>query len=50
MLNPANVERLVRKLGKMRGAALKLGQMMSFQGMINFSLSCCHLCRSSTNV
>lgn len=32
MLNAGNVERLVAKLSKMRGAALKLGQMMSFQG------------------
>ncbi|KAL9099483.1 MAG: hypothetical protein Q9163_005020 [Psora crenata] len=31
MLSPANIERLVAKLSKMRGAALKLGQMMSFQ-------------------
>ena len=32
MLSAANMERLVAKLSKMRGAALKLGQMMSFQG------------------
>ncbi|KAJ4425316.1 hypothetical protein N0V82_000126 [Gnomoniopsis sp. IMI 355080] len=31
MLSPANMERLVAKLSTMRGAALKLGQMMSFQ-------------------
>ncbi|PWW78105.1 ABC1-domain-containing protein [Tuber magnatum] len=31
MLSPANVERLVKKLSMMRGAALKLGQMMSIQ-------------------
>jgi len=31
MLSGANMERLVSKLSKMRGAALKLGQMMSFQ-------------------
>lgn len=31
MLSGANMERLVAKLSKMRGAALKLGQMMSFQ-------------------
>lgn len=31
MLSPANVDRLVKKLSRMRGAALKLGQMMSFQ-------------------
>jgi aarF domain-containing kinase len=33
MFSEANVERLVKKLSRMRGAALKLGQMMSFQGM-----------------
>lgn len=32
MLSPANMERLVAKLSRMRGAALKLGQMVSFQG------------------
>ena len=32
MLSGANMERLVSKLSRMRGAALKLGQMMSFQG------------------
>lgn len=31
VLSAANMERLVAKLSKMRGAALKLGQMMSFQ-------------------
>lgn len=31
MLNAGNMERLVAKLSRMRGAALKLGQMMSFQ-------------------
>ena len=31
MLSPANMDRLVSKLSRMRGAALKLGQMMSFQ-------------------
>jgi aarF domain-containing kinase len=31
MLSEANMNRLVAKLSKMRGAALKLGQMMSFQ-------------------
>ncbi|KAL9122227.1 MAG: hypothetical protein Q9187_001218 [Circinaria calcarea] len=30
-LSAANMERLVAKLSRMRGAALKLGQMMSFQ-------------------
>ena len=32
VLSATNIERLVAKLSKMRGAALKLGQMMSFQG------------------
>ncbi|KAI0877022.1 ABC1 family-domain-containing protein [Hypoxylon argillaceum] len=31
MFSAGNIERLVAKLSKMRGAALKLGQMMSFQ-------------------
>jgi aarF domain-containing kinase len=31
MLSEGNMERLVAKLSRMRGAALKLGQMMSFQ-------------------
>ncbi|KAL6708120.1 hypothetical protein ACN47E_003304 [Coniothyrium glycines] len=31
MLSPANLEILVAKLSRMRGAALKLGQMISFQ-------------------
>ena len=33
MLSERNMERLVARLSRMRGAALKLGQMMSFQGM-----------------
>jgi aarF domain-containing kinase len=32
MLSAGNMDRLVVKLSKMRGAALKLGQMLSFQG------------------
>jgi aarF domain-containing kinase len=32
VFNTRNIERLVAKLSKMRGAALKLGQMLSFQG------------------
>lgn len=32
VLSAGNMERLVAKLSRMRGAALKLGQMMSFQG------------------
>ncbi|KAI6086932.1 ABC1-domain-containing protein [Hypoxylon rubiginosum] len=31
MFSPGNMERLVAKLSRMRGAALKLGQIMSFQ-------------------
>ena len=34
MLSPGNMERLVAKLSRMRGAALKLGQMISFQGIL----------------
>lgn len=34
MLSERNMERLVAKLSRMRGAALKLGQMMSFQGRL----------------
>lgn len=30
-LNPANLERMVKKLSQMRGAALKIGQLLSFQ-------------------
>jgi len=32
MFNEANAERLAQGLGRMRGAALKVGQMMSLQG------------------
>lgn len=32
MLSAGNMERLVAKLSRMRGAALKMGQMISFQG------------------
>lgn len=32
MMTEANITRLVSKLSKMRGAALKLGQFMSIQG------------------
>jgi aarF domain-containing kinase len=35
IFSAANMEQLVRKLSRMRGAALKLGQMISIQG-INF--------------
>jgi len=33
MFSADNIERLVRKLSRMRGAALKLGQMISIQGI-----------------
>lgn len=32
LMSEANLERLVAKLSKMRGAALKLGQFLSIQG------------------
>jgi aarF domain-containing kinase len=31
VLSPGNIERMAKKFSKMRGAALKIGQMMSFQ-------------------
>jgi aarF domain-containing kinase len=31
LLSPKNIEKIVSKLSKMRGAALKLGQMLSIQ-------------------
>ncbi|BGP19919.1 hypothetical protein JCM10213v2_008050 [Rhodosporidiobolus nylandii] len=34
LMSEANLERLVDKLSKMRGAALKLGQFLSIQGML----------------
>ena len=44
VLSAANMDRLVAKLSKMRGAALKLGQMMSFQGqLLRCGLVCCVL-------
>lgn len=33
LLSPANIERMAKKFSKMRGAALKIGQMMSFQDL-----------------
>ena len=33
LLNERNIERLVSRFSRLRGAALKLGQMISFQGM-----------------
>lgn len=38
IFSAGNTERLVAKLSKMRGAALKLGQMLSFQGMWGISI------------
>ena len=35
-LSEANAERIVSTLCKMRGAALKLGQMLSIQGDENY--------------
>ena len=35
-LSEANVRRLVDKLTKMRGAALKLGQFLAIQGFVSF--------------
>ena len=31
-MNPENANRIVKRLSRMRGAALKLGQMLSIQG------------------
>lgn len=33
-LSPANIERMAKKFSQMRGAALKVGQMMSFQDLL----------------
>lgn len=35
-MSDANIRRLVATLGRMRGAALKLGQFMSIQGLSSF--------------
>lgn len=40
MFSSGNMERLVAKLSKMRGAALKLGQMISFQGTLSLTSKC----------
>lgn len=32
LLSPANLERMVKKFSQMRGAVLKVGQLLSFQG------------------
>jgi aarF domain-containing kinase len=51
MFSPANVERLVQKLSKMRGAALKLGQMISIQGIISHILYVhSNLCLLDSNI
>jgi predicted unusual protein kinase regulating ubiquinone biosynthesis (AarF/ABC1/UbiB family) len=43
MLTEANIKRLVGKLSQMRGAALKLGQFMSIQGMhLSLALAASH--------
>ena len=39
MMSAGNMDRLVAKLSRMRGAALKLGQMISFQGRSNHSIN-----------
>ncbi len=39
ILSEANMNRLVAKLSRMRGAALKLGQMISFQGTLDIMQS-----------
>lgn len=38
MLSPSNIELLVAKLSRMRGAALKLGQMISIQGEPTYTI------------
>ena len=41
MMSEANVKRLVMKLSRMRGAALKLGQFMSIQGNLPLLTKAC---------
>ena len=41
MMTEGNIKRLVSKLTQMRGAALKLGQFMSIQGIPLFSPTAC---------
>ncbi|KAG8679069.1 hypothetical protein FRC09_019280, partial [Ceratobasidium sp. 395] len=43
MMSEANVSRLVDKLSRMRGAALKLGQFLSIQAGTNFILKDAHV-------
>lgn len=45
-LSEANINRLVEKLSRMRGAALKLGQFMSIQGIV---LICCFFSKPLSN-
>lgn len=51
ILSAGNMERLVAKLSRMRGAALKLGQMMSFQGWLPHDIHCtiAHACERFEN-
>ena len=35
ILTERNIERLVSRFSRLRGAALKIGQMISFQGIVN---------------
>ena len=35
MLTESNIERLVSRFSRLRGAALKIGQMISFQGIFD---------------
>lgn len=37
ILSPANLERMVKKFSQMRGAVLKVGQLLSFQGILVLS-------------
>src|SRR5579862_7449293 len=48
MFSPSNMELLVRKLSRMRGAALKLGQMISIQGLYQESNE--NLCVVDSNI
>jgi aarF domain-containing kinase len=43
-MSDANIRRLVATLGRMRGAALKLGQFMSIQGLSVFQSISLILC------
>ena len=45
-LTPANAERIVNTLCRVRGAALKLGQMLSIQGRLLFMYSLYEICIS----